>query len=506
MMHRSAACVVALVALTSLGCGTRVQESGAAARSAGSGNQVATDQGTATQSVPAATGTLDSSAPADTRATAATGTTSAAGRSAAGDTKTQTTSRPAAGGAGAPSGPSEPRGSVGSGTKPTPGSESPSPGRAAAPVPAPPPVPSGSSPVNIASVGTYSGPAASTLKPILDGGQLWVKYINAKGGLNGHPVKLAVYDDGGDPARHRAQVQDAVENRKVVAFFVNAEALTGQGSNDYIKSHRVPVVGVDGGWDFPYKNPMYFLQHPSGASQYLTFVLSTAEWLVPAKKTKLAILDCQEAQGCTDTDRIWKERAKALGLDLVYSGRASVAQPDFTAECLAARNAGADAFFILMDGNSVTRVANSCSRQGYKPQYALAGSVVLDRHQTDPNLEGAVSSSTVMPYFRTGTPASDEFQQAFKSFGTGLQYGVGMVLGWASGKLLEKAGAQLTEPPTSESLLRGLWSVKNDTLGGITYPVTFEEGKPPSRQSCWFRIQVKNKAWTSPDFNQSCGR
>jgi len=36
-------------------------------------------------------------------------------------------------------------------------------------------------------------------------------------------------------------------------------------------------------------------------------------------------------------------RPAKLGLDVVYTTQASVAQPDFTAECLNARNAGATA-------------------------------------------------------------------------------------------------------------------------------------------------------------------
>ncbi|HVW31526.1 MAG TPA: ABC transporter substrate-binding protein, partial [Acidimicrobiia bacterium] len=60
--------------------------------------------------------------------------------------------------------------------------------------------PPGSTPAPVATVGTYSGPAAASLKPILDGAQLWVKYTNRGPGLNGHPVKFFVYDDGGDPA------------------------------------------------------------------------------------------------------------------------------------------------------------------------------------------------------------------------------------------------------------------------------------------------------------------
>jgi branched-chain amino acid transport system substrate-binding protein len=363
------------------------------------------------------------------------------------------------------------------------------------------------SPVLIANVGTYSGPAAATLKPNVDGVQLWTRSVNARGGVNGHEVKLLVYDDAGDPSRHRAQVQEAVEQKKVIAFVGNAEALTGPSSSEYIASHRVPVVGIDGGWDFVYDNPMYFLQVSSGTAFVSTFILSTAQLQVPAGKKKLGLLACAEAQACADAARIFPERARPLGLDLVYSGRASIAQPDFTAECLSARNAGVETFFVMMDGNSVGRIGNSCARQGFRPQYASASSIVLDRFKADPNLDGLIGSNQTFPYFQTGTPATDEFAQAYALFGKGLNLGSGVAVGWTAGKLFEKAAANLPEPPTSDALLRGLWSIKNDTLGGLTYPLTFAEGKTSERKLCWTNIQVLKGRWTSPDgYKLHCGQ
>src|SRR5205823_5428209 len=75
------------------------------------------------------------------------------------------------------------------------------------------------SPVVIASMCNCGGPVGSTAAPIVQGGQIWVKVINARGGLNGHPVRHIVYDDGGDPARNKALVREAVEREHAIAFF-----------------------------------------------------------------------------------------------------------------------------------------------------------------------------------------------------------------------------------------------------------------------------------------------
>ena len=76
----------------------------------------------------------------------------------------------------------------------------------------------------IGSVGTLSGPVGAAVGQVTTGVQVWVRFINERGGVRGHRVRLVTADDGGDPARHRAIVQDLVENRHVIALVGNPEA------------------------------------------------------------------------------------------------------------------------------------------------------------------------------------------------------------------------------------------------------------------------------------------
>lgn len=355
------------------------------------------------------------------------------------------------------------------------------------------------SPVIVASVSTLSGPAGTVLAPVVAGAQVWVKYINAKGGLNGHAVKYIVYDDGGDPARHRSQVQEAIEKRGVIAFVANAEPLAGKGSVDYITQKRVPVIGSETGDNWFYESPMYFPQASSGDANFRAIIASVAGQMAAKNKAKLGTITCAEVQGCADADRIFAGMAPKLGLQHVYRARASLAQPDFTAECLSARNASAEVFLVIMDTNSQSRVGAACSRQGYRPVYASGSAPVVDRFKDDPNLDKMIAVSNVFPWFQTGTAASDEYQQAMKSHGAGLDPGLGPALGWVSAKLFERAAAAMPEPPSAAAVLAGLWSLRGDTLGGLTHPLTFIENRNAEPVSCWYDIAIKGGKWTTTD-------
>lgn len=349
-----------------------------------------------------------------------------------------------------------------------------------------------------AVVGTFSGPVGTVFLPTRRGVELWTAYINQRGGLNGHQVKLLTYDDGGDPARHRAVVQEAIERQKVIGFLIPADSLTASKStSDYITAQRVPVIGEDGSHDFAYSSPMYFPHVSAGHSLYHTWMPSVAEQVVPNGKSKLGTLICVEASSCDEANSVIAEDAKAAGFDHVYRGRASLAQPDYTAECLAARNAGVNVFFAILDQNSMSRLGAACARQAYRPTFAMVGQATAEAMKEDPNLVGAVSSSSVFPYFQLGTAATDEFHAAVRGYGATPS--VGLSFGWAAGKLLERAGMNLSEPPTKELVLDGLWSLKDDTLDGLTAPLTFVREQPPKPFSCWFDLAIVDKKWTSPD-------
>src|SRR5207237_6089821 len=133
----------------------------------------------------------------------------------------------------------------------------------------------------------------------------------------------------------------------------------------------------------------------------------------------------------------------------------------------------------------VQRLATSCVRQGYRPRYATSSSVVVDRLKDDPNLDGLLAVVPTFPWFQTGTPATDEFHEAMATFAPGATIGVGQTVGWVAGKLLEKAGAGIGEPPTSAAILEGLWGLKDETLGGLTNPLTFVREKPAPPTVCW---------------------
>src|SRR4051812_4597246 len=274
-------------------------------------------------------------------------------------------------------------------------------------------------PIVIGSVGTQSGIVGASISDGTRALQAWAGGVNAQGGIKGHPVQVIVGDDGGDPSRHQQLIQQFVEEKHVAAFVYNSAPLSGQSSVQYLTQKRVPVIGSELGGQWFYTSPMFFPQTSSGLALTYVNIAGIAGYVVPKGKTKVATLTCQEAQFCTDANRIWPQMAPSLGFQVVSQGRASLAQPDFTSECLSAKNANAQVLLMAMDTNSVGRVASSCARVDFHPVFSFATTVTVDRMKSDGNLEGTVLALPLAPWFQTSNPTVAQYKDTLTRYAPG---------------------------------------------------------------------------------------
>ena len=359
-------------------------------------------------------------------------------------------------------------------------------------------------PVVVGHVGTYTGVFASFANAP-EGVRAWGQVVNARGGIDGHPVKVIIAEDGGDPAKHRSLVQSMVEQDGVIAFIHGFNPSTGQAAVDYLAKKGVPVVGSDPSSNWYYDSPVYF-PHSSAGRKGVTKALlgATAEVAVPQGKTEMALLACNEAQICRDLTADMPAAAGQFGLKVVSQAQASLAQPDYTAECLAARNAGAEIFFLAFDPQSYGRVAKSCSSVGYKPIFSLVPDVTNNVAGIK-EMEGAVITAVVKPWFDASHPGIAAMHAAMKQYTPRAQADNEASLGWTSAVLFERAATgRLSATPSAQDVLNGLWSLKDETLGGLTYPLTFTKGQNAPVKSCWWVAMIRDGRFTSPTPNVKC--
>ncbi|MCW2614452.1 MAG: putative branched-chain amino acid transport system substrate-binding protein precursor, partial [Frankiales bacterium] len=357
-----------------------------------------------------------------------------------------------------------------------------------------PPAAARKEPLVIGNVGTYSGPSGSAWKPGVEALKVWAKDINGRGGLDGHPVQLISVDDAGDPARHLSAVKDLVENKKAFAFAYNIVSTSGSDAVDaYLAQKGVPVLGGDLTYKVWDKNKMYFPNGTPQDDQILAHVSGAAK--LRPKLKKFGSFTCREAEGCQAARAAYPAASRKAGLEPVYNAEVSIAQPDFTSECLGARNAGVEILAIVVDPNSARRVADSCARQNFRPTFLFVATVVSSGQNGAESINGTIGVISTAPWVSAVSPGQVAFQAAVRKYAPSLKLNGASTLGYSSGVLLETAAKLgLGQPASRAALIKNLGTFRTETLGGLTPPLNFTPGNKRV-VPCFFALEYTNTKW-----------
>lgn len=362
----------------------------------------------------------------------------------------------------------------------------------------------GSGPIKIASVGNYSGPGGASQGRFPQAVQVWAAAQNAKGGLCGHPVQVLVADDGGDPSSYAAKIKDMVENQHVISFVSNGAVLSATGGEAYHKKSGVPVIGNDCTARLYFSHPIYAPTCTPNTPQVSDVIRSG---VTLSGKKKLGLLYCREADGCAIVNEVVSKGGdRKGGATLVNKASISIAQIDFTAECQNARAAGVDLMWVVADAATLSRVAQSCTRQGFRPQYVVAGlSVSGDTTKVD-GLKNLIVSSTVFPFAGATSPAITEYDKARKQYAPDVTPDPGYAIGWAGAKLFELVATRAVKATgniTPAALRGALLTIKDETLGGLTPPLTYTSSGASGVKDCYFPMQGDGNGGLKAPFGAS---
>jgi len=508
--------VLAALALVGTACGSRsdralrrAAEFGpvsatAAAPSGASASAAATDQS-------AAAGAPAQDAAAPTGAAAATDSTGAAAGSAAGATATPSapagaataggvsTARPSAAAGAAPGQPRTAAGQAAAGPRADQGpaaKANPATGPGAVTPGTPQPATGKKSEIVLGAFGAESGVIGTVFASIPPADRAWAAEINARGGLNGHPVRLIMGDDGADPVRTQALARRMVEQDHVLAIF-GEYSVTINSVMEYLDQKGIPVIGASGSDPSPDHYSIGF--NPITSSDIALFQAAILSIVTQTDKRKLSINYCREVIGCKNAaDRI-KQNLPYEGLHVVHEAQVSLGQPDFTAEVLAAQQAGADVSIVIVDAASAIRYARAAHRQGYHPVLASVHNLNMDTLLAGgDDVEGTLTISR-SPVWQT-SPLAKPYRDAIARYQPNAPRGQIGADVFVYGAMLEKIASFFQEPPTTAQLVEGLYSLHDEKLGGLLPGVTFPHGSDRTKVNvCSIPTQVKGGKFVSFD-------
>ena len=252
--------------------------------------------------------------------------------------------------------------------------------------------PSGT-PIKIGYLMTNSGASDANEAAVFSA---WVKWANAHGGVNGHPVQVTTDIDPGNVALAVTDIQKFIAEGDA--------ALVDADGNDAAWASIAESAGVP---VFTSTETIAFSGDTAFGIPQSPVILPTEE-MIAAKKigvTKLALLYCTEYSQCSEALPFYQSVAKKEGIDLVYSAAVSGSAPNYMRPCLAAQAAGATAMVIGSTSATAERVQAAAPKQGYSPHLLAASGDYQKSFAGSPGTNGSIITVGSVPFFDTNDPA-----------------------------------------------------------------------------------------------------
>jgi branched-chain amino acid transport system substrate-binding protein len=348
------------------------------------------------------------------------------------------------------------------------------------------------SPVKIGVLCSCSGPFGTTIAAAWNVVQAWGKSVNASGGLNGHPVDLTEMDNASNPGTAATDAQKMISANP--AAIIDLDILDAIWQKP-ASAAKIPVIGGN------FSSAQYFTDpnwYPSGqTNDSITYsVVATAK---QAGAKNLGQLYCAESVQCQQSVPLIKADGKALGIPDVYNASIAATAPNYTAQCLAAKQAGVTAVFIGDSTSVIARVAENCSQQGYNPIYVTEGTGFTDQALSTPGLKDNLwSPYPVLPFFSAASAVTamntvlDKYYPGMtQNSSTWSEFAA---QAWTAGLLIARAvknaGVTAGDTVSAADIAKGLGMVSNDTLGGFSPSLTFAAGQP-HKVDCWYVGRVQ---------------
>jgi len=281
-----------------------------------------------------------------------------------------------------------------------------------------------------------TGKYARTGQEQLQGFEMWVDEVNARGGLLGRKVRLVHYDDESKPETGAKLYEKLITDDKVDLLIGPYSSDVTMAASTVAEKHGMPMVSSGASaseiWERGYKN-IFGLYTP--ANTYMDQILEFAK----SKGLKRVALIYENTAFPIDVGNGVKAAAKRLGMEVVFEEEYGKASTDFASMIIRMKAKKPDVIVggsYLPDSTAFMRQAKE--NRLYAPIFAFAVGPALPDFGKNlgPDAEGVMGNSQWEPDLKL--PGVKEFAAKYKAkYGHEPPYHAGG--GYGTGQVLEAA-------------------------------------------------------------------
>lgn len=318
-------------------------------------------------------------------------------------------------------------------------------------------------PIVVHHIGPFTGVLAASNQESIDGANLFLEGFNARGGVQGRPIKLETLDDGQDPKKAKALLDDLLK-KKPLALLLPRTTPSMEAMLPGVTQSGTPVVGPQTGGSFvnsPPRREVFTLR-----ASYQKEAETAIRMQHGIGVASFGVLLADDVFG-TDTmvaiDRTFKE----LKLTPLAVAKIDNRKPDVTGPVDAILAKGPQVVLLIVSSKAASDFVKRYREKGGNATFiSLSNTSNNDYiHGLGDQARGAIVMQVLPSPFSGSTPLARDYANAAAKQKLPLSYAG--LYGYASAKLLalglQRAGPQ----PTPASLIAALEGMGEVDLGGF---------------------------------------
>lgn len=305
-----------------------------------------------------------------------------------------------------------------------------------------------------------SGPASGWGTPQLNSIQLYVDEANAKGGVNGRPLKIEVLDNKSDPSQSKLNTTKLIDDG-VVAILGAGNTPDSMPMVPLVEAAKVPMIAnaAAGAVTSPIADRTYVFktapEDPQNSEKISQFLLAH-KWM------NVAFLSVNTGYGDSGHGA-FPPVATEHGIKIVDDARFAPGDTDVTPQLTKIRDEKADAVVIWGNPPAVTIIAKNATQLGLKAKLIYAGGAGGSEFLAAGNdIKGVYLCETKLPVFGV-LPASDAQRTILaayiKDYKTKFKTDPDAISSFAADGIQILIAAMRKEGPTRDGILKGLNSM-----------------------------------------------
>ena len=319
-----------------------------------------------------------------------------------------------------------------------------------------------------------TGPGSEPLAPIKDALDIYFKEVNAKGGVNGHPVKILIEDNLNEPSRAATQAKQLVTQNKVSLLILASLSSCYAPVVQVAEQYNVPLLflGVCPPEVYPPKaDPNQFCSTAFGIKFDSRFAVPfIREESKGSLKLALEAMNVPLSRNEID----WAEElAKGMGIEIVDKEVTPPPTADYTPFATKIKSSGATWVYSYGPWGMEVRTFEALRKLGWKGKYLAYGHIQAEDELKRLKDEDFYVYGT-NAFFTDNTDAHKKIRAMSEKEKTIYPY-TQLTDGWIGASVIEDVFKKVSWPATPDKVRESMNQVKVETKGLKGGPIAWTQ-------------------------------